>query len=260
MTGTFLKLFRARDLIRSWTGRTIRARYQQSALGWLWAVIQPVASVLIFSFVFTMVVPVPTDGMPYIIFSYVAMVPWTFFTSALTDMTESLVHNMSLVTKIYFPREAIPLSMLIARFFDFLIAAVLLVVLLLVYQVSVDPLLALFIPVVLLIQVVLTLGLGLAGAAVYVFFRDVQPLLKLFLQLLFYACPIIYPVSLVPENLRQLYFLNPVAGIIQAYRDLILNRTMPGDYLIPAAVMSVGIFVFGYWLFKRIEFLFADIV
>lgn len=253
-------LFDARDLLLAWAGRTIRGRYQQSALGWLWAIIQPAATVAIFSLIFTRFVPVPTNGTPYILFSYVAVVPWTFLATALTDMSNSLVQNMDLVLKIYFPREALPIASMLARMMDFGVALVLLVVLLLVYQVPLFPIGWLYLFVILSIQVILIMGLGMACAALNVFYRDVQVLLTLSIQIWFYASPIIYPISLVPEQLRTLYYLNPMAGIIQGYRDVLLNEQLPGAYLVSSAVVSVAVFFVGYWFFKKVEFRFADIV
>lgn len=250
----------SKDLLLAWTSRNIRARYQQSALGWLWAVIQPAAQTVIFTFIFTLFVPIDTGDVPYGVFSYVAMVPWAFLASSLNDMSGSIVANMSLVTKIYFRREALPIASMLARFMDFGIAAALLVPLLLYFQIPIYPAGLLFIPVILAIQVMLILGLGLATAAANVFYRDVQSLLALGIQLWFYASPIIYPVTMVPEKLRPFYFLNPMAGILEAYRDVLLNGRLPGLYLLPSMVVSFIVFIVGYWFFKRVEILFADIV
>lgn len=260
MLATLKAFFKSKDLLIAWTSRNIRGRYQQSALGWLWAVFQPVASVIIFSIIFTQFVPVNTGNVPYVIFSYTAMVPWTFLASALTDMIGSIVFNMDLVKKIYFPREILPVAAMLARLLDFGVAAILLIILLVIFQVPFSPASWLFIPLVLLIQIILIVGVGFAGAALNVFYRDVQSLLTLGIQLWFYASPIIYPVSMVPEKYRGLYYLNPMAGIITAYRDILINGQIPGPYLIPAAVISVVMFIFGYWFFKKVEFRFADIV
>ena len=254
------QFYSSRDLLWAWTGRNVRGRYQQSALGWLWAVIQPAATVAIFSIVFTWFVPVDTGDTPYIIFSYVAVVPWTLLASSLTDMTGSLVQNMSLVTKIYFPREALPVAAMLARLMDFGIAAALLIVLIIFFQMPIYLPAWLFLPLVLTIQLALILGAGLILSAANIFFRDVQSFIVLGLQLWFYASPIIYPVSLVPEWLQPLYFLNPMAGILEAYRDILLHGNAPGMYLISAAVVSFILLIGGYWFFKRVEFLFADIV
>jgi lipopolysaccharide transport system permease protein len=253
-------LLQTKDLLREWTSRNIRARYQQSVLGWLWAILQPAAQVAIFALIFTLVVPVDTGDIPYVIFSYVAMVPWTFLASSLTDMSNSLVDNMVLVTKIYFPREVLPVAAMLARLMDFGVAAVLIVILMLIYQPPLFPVGLLFVPVILATQLALILGFGLAAAAANVFFRDVRSLLALSLQLWFYASPIIYPITLVPERLRPFYFLNPMVGIIESYRDVLLRGTLPGSYLIPSAVLSLAILLVGYWFFKRVEFQFADIV
>jgi lipopolysaccharide transport system permease protein len=260
MTSYTKDLYRARDLLWSWTARNVRARYQQSALGWLWAVVQPAAQVTIFTLIFTLFVPVDTGDIPYPVFSYVAIVPWTLLAASLTDMSQSLIANMNLVTKIYFPREILPIAAMLARLMDFGVAAILLVVLMVIYKVVLSPLILLYLPLILAIQLLLMLGLGLASSAANVFFRDVQSLITLILQLWFYASPIIYPVSMVPERLRLLYFLNPMAGVLEAYRDVLLNAQAPGSYLIPSALISLIIFLGGFWFFKKVEFQFADIV
>lgn len=252
--------YRTRDLLWAWTGRNIRARYQQSALGWFWAVIQPAAQVVIFSVVFTLFVPVDTGRIAYPVFSFVAVVPWAFLTASLPDMADSLVSNMGLVTKIYFPREILPVAAMLARLMDFAVATGLLVVLMVAFQFPILITSWLFLPMILSIQILLILGLGLACAAMNVFLRDVRSLLVLGLQLWFYASPVIYPVSVVPEWLRPFYYLNPMTGILEAYRDVLLYNNFPGPYLLPAVVVSFIIFLGGYWLFKRVEFQFADII
>ena len=253
-------LYGAKDLLWSWTMRNIRARYQQSALGWLWAVFQPAAQVAIFTLIFTVFVPVDTGDTPYPVFSYVAIAPWTLMAASVTDMAQALVANMNLVTKIYFPREVLPIAAMLARLLDFGVAISLLIILMLIYKVTFFPLSLIYLPLILFIQLLLIMGLGLASSAANVFFRDVQSLLTLGIQLWFYASPIIYPMSMVPERLRRLYFLNPMAGLLESYRDVLLNNRVPGDYLVFSLVISLLIFVVGYWFFKRVEFLFADIV
>jgi lipopolysaccharide transport system permease protein len=250
----------SKDLLFSWVGRTIRGRYQQSALGWLWAIIQPAATVAIFTIIFTRIVRVDTGNIPYVIFSYVALVPWTFLSASLADMTSSLVGNMSLVTKIYFPREVLPVSAMLARLMDFGVAASLIILLILFFQVPVYLVGWLFLPIIIAIQFALILGIGLAAAAANVFYRDVQSLLVLVVQLWFYASPIIYPVTMVPQQYQAIYFLNPMAGILESYRAVLLYQTLPGFYLLQAGVISFLILFAGYWFFKRVEFLFADIV
>jgi lipopolysaccharide transport system permease protein len=250
----------SRDLLFSWVGRTIRGRYQQSALGWLWAIIQPAATVAIFTIIFTRIVRVDTGNIPYVIFSYVALVPWTLLSASLADMTNSLVGNMSLVTKIYFPREVLPVSAMLARLMDFGVAASLIILLMIFFQVPVYPFGWLFLPVILVIQLALIIGIGLAAAAANVFYRDVQSLLVLVVQLWFYASPIIYPVTMVPQQYQAIYFINPMAGILESYRAVLLYQALPGFYLLQAGLISFLILFAGYWFFKRVEFLFADVV
>lgn len=249
-----------RDLIGAWASRTIRARYQQSALGWLWAIIQPAAVAAIYTVIFSWIVPIDTGGTPYVVFSYTAVIPWTFLAAALSDMTLSLVANMDLVSKIYFPREALPVAAMAARLMDFGIAAILLLVLMLIFGIPMFQVSWLFVPVILLIQLALVLGLGLACAAANVFYRDVQSLITLGLQIWFYATPIIYPLTAVPEQFHPYYFLNPMVGIIEAYRDVLIYNRLPGPHLLISAVIALVIFLLGYRFFKRVEFQFADII
>ena len=255
-----LPIIQSKDLLLAWTKRTVRGRYQQSILGWLWAIVQPAASVAIFSIIFTQFVPINTGTIPYPVFSYVALVPWTFLASSLQDMTVSLTINFGLVTKVYFPREVLPVSSMLARLLDFGVAIVVLVGLMIIYQVPVSFPEFLFIPLILTVQILLILGLGLITSAANVFYRDMQPMLTLVIQLWFYASPIIYPVSLVPERWRIFYFLNPRAGILEAYRSVLLYQTLPDSTLLVAATESILLLIFGYWLFKRVEFQFADII
>ncbi len=261
MIVSYLKdLYAAKDLLFAWTGRNIRGRYQQSALGWLWAIIQPAAAVIIFTLIFTRIVPIDTGDTPYIIFSYVAVVPWTFLSTSLTDMSASLVANMNLIKKIYFPREAIPIAAMLARLMDFGVAAALIIILMIIYKMPLYLPGLLFLPLILAIQMTLLLGLGMGLSALNIFYRDVQSVLTLVIQIWFYASPIIYPVTMIPEKFRTLYFLNPMAGILESYRDVLIHARMPGIYLLPSAVVAVIVFVIGYWSFKRVEFKFADVV
>ena len=260
MTSSLNRLFQSKDLLWAWTGRNIRARYQQSVMGGLWIVIQPLATVLIFSTIFTLFVPIDTGDVPYPIFSYVAVVPWMLLANSLNDMTSSLIANMQLVTKIYFPREILPLSALLARLLDFVVAALILLLLIFYYQMPIYPIAWMALPVVFVIQVTFVLGLGLMLSAANVFYRDIGPLLTLVIQLWFYASPIIYPITMVPERFRQFYFLNPMSGILTAYRDILLQGRLPSTYLIPAAIIAAVVLLVGFSFFKRVEFQFADIV
>jgi lipopolysaccharide transport system permease protein len=256
----FKTFYQYRDLLWAWTMRTIRARYKQSVLGGLWAIVQPAATVAIFTVIFTMVVPVDTGDIPYVVFAYTAMVPWVLFATSVTDMVDSLVINMNLVSKIYFPREALPIAALLARLLDFFIASTIVVLLMIYYRMTPSLVGLLFLPLILAIQLALALGIGFVGAALNVFYRDMRHLFVLALQLWLYATPIIYPVALIPERFRPYYFLNPMAGAVEGYRAILLHNSLPGPYLWLSAITATVVLAVGYWFFKRVEFQFADVV
>jgi lipopolysaccharide transport system permease protein len=175
-------------------------------------------------------------------------------------MAESIVGNMNLVAKIYFPRDILVIAAMLARVLDFLIASLVLVVLMVAFSLPVFQVQWLFLPVILLVQLALALGIGLMLAALNAFYRDVRHLVALLLQLWLYATPIIYPVSLVPERLRPYYFINPMAGVIEAYRAVLLYGQMPGNEFYISAAVALIVLLLGYSLFKRVEHRFADIV
>jgi lipopolysaccharide transport system permease protein len=260
MISNIQKLYLKKDLVWVWSYRIIRGRYQQSVLGGLWAIIQPIATVVIFSIIFTFFVPVDTGGIPYVVFSFTAMVPWTLFSASVLDMIDSLVINMNLVSKVYFPREVFPISSLLARIVDFLIAFCLLILLIFIFQVPVNLPSWLFLPLIFLTEISLALGLGLIGSALYVFYRDIRQVFILGMQIWFYASPIIYPITSVPEKYRSIYFLNPMAGVIEAYRSVLLHQEMPGISFSISAGIAIVILLIGYWFFKRVEFNFADVI
>lgn len=253
-------LIGATDLLRQWTLRTVRARYQQSLLGWLWAIVQPVTQAAVLTLIFTRVVPVQTGGDPYAAFAFVATAAWAFLAASLTDMTNSITDNLNLVNKIYFPREVLPVATMLARVVDFAIAGAVFVPLAVYFGLPFHPGAWLALPLVVVVQTLLVTGLGLAAAAANVFVRDVRSLLLLVTQLWFYASPVIYPVDAVPAPYRALYSLNPMVGVIEGYRDVLLRGRWPDLYTWYAAIVAVLAFGAGYWFFKRMEFRFADIV
>lgn len=250
----------ARELLWVWTAREIRARYKQSFFGIGWAVFQPVALSAVFVLVFAFIVHVPTDGVPYPLFVYAAMLPWTFFARALTAALPSIVMNMNLVTKIAFPREVLPIATVATQFVDYLCGFAVLLVMLAYYQVPPTPALVL-VPVILAVQVALMIGLALGLAAANVFFRDVNQMLPLVLQIWMYACPIVYPLSLVPSWLRPWYLLNPMAGIIDAYRQVMVHGALPDWHVFGiATAVAVVVAVAGYAAFRHLEDQFADVI
>jgi len=254
------ELVEARELLVTWTMREFRVGYSQSALGAAWAILQPFSLMIIFSVVFSLFLNVPTQNIPYPVFAYCALLPWTFFANGLSSAIPSLVNNFNLVSKIYFPREILPLSALIVSLLDYLIAAIIFGLLILYYRVQVGPLLILL-PLVIVIQFMLTFGLSLFASALNVFYRDIRFVVPLVLQLWMYLSPVIYSVEVVPARFRDIYYLNPMAAIIDAYREITLfNRPPNWTYLGIAALTSLIILTLSYRYFKHVEREFADLI
>jgi lipopolysaccharide transport system permease protein len=258
--GPLKELVASRELLFTWTRREFRVRYSQSFLGAAWAVLQPLTLMIIFSVVFGFVLRVETNGVPYPLFSYAGSLPWTFFASSLTFAIPSLVNNMNLVSKIYFPREILPLSSILVCTIDFLIGAVLLIPLMLFYRTEIG-INVLLLPVIVLIQIVFSFGLTLILSAMNVFYRDVRFIIPLALQILLYLSPVIYPASQIPEWLRPVYFLNPMAVLIESFRAVLLfNQPPDWPMLGLAALVSSILLLLGYRYFKSAERRFADVI
>ena len=258
-TQNIQELYKFRGLLWVWSLREIRVRYKQSVLGGIWAILQPFSSMLIFTFIFGFIVKMPTDGIPYPVFFYSALLPWTFFSSSISFAVPSLISNINLVTKIYFPREILPIGAVAAAFLDFVIASLLYVVLLIIYKVPIQ-ITILWLPVLLVMQILLTFGVSFLGAALIVSYRDIRFIIPLGLQLWMYLSPVVYPFSLVPERFKFLYMLNPMAGIIDSYRRILLGLTPQWEYLMVEQAIILFLFAFGYLFFKRKEASFADII
>lgn len=254
------ELVQSRELLYRWTKREFGVRYSQSLLGALWSILQPLALMIIFSIVFSIFIQVPTNGIPYPVFAYSALLPWTFFANALSYAVPSLVNNFNLVSKIYFPREILPLAAILVSFIDFLIASIVFAALLWFYHIPLTATM-LLLPLVVLIQIILTFAITLLASAFNVFYRDVRFLIPLILQIWMYLCPIIYPIEIVPARFHVLYFMNPMATIIDTYRRLIFFNQLPDwPYLILALAMSLLLLMLGYRYFKYSEVKFADLI
>ena len=243
-----------------WTWRDIKIRYKQSLLGAAWAILQPLALMIVFTLVFSFIARVPTGGIPYPIFSYAALLPWTFFATSVTFGTSSLVNNMNLVSKVYFPREILPIAAIGASFIDFLVASLVYIGLVAYYRFPLHTTL-LLLPLLLLVQIALTTGVVLFTSAANAFYRDIRFVVPLVLQIWMYATPIIYPLQLVPERFQPFYMLNPMAGLIESYRTIALLGVWPDwGHLGTATLFSGLVLVSGYIHFKRVEWQFADII
>jgi lipopolysaccharide transport system permease protein len=255
-----LQLLRYRELLMNLAARDLKIRYKQSVLGIAWAVLQPFALMVVFSIIFSRFVHIKTSGIPYPIFSYVALVPWTYFSNALTFGVASLVTNSNLVTKIYFPRELFPLASLLATFVDFLVASSIFAAMLLYFHIGLTAQI-IWLPFVILLQLSFSLGITLILSAGNVFYRDIRLVLPFVLQLWMYVTPIIYPLSVVPPRYRLLFWLNPMTGIIDAYRRTIVQGLAPNLHLLTfTAASSLALLLAAYYLFKRLEMQFADVI
>jgi lipopolysaccharide transport system permease protein len=260
MIKEILTLIQYKDLLWMWSRREISIRYKQSFLGIAWAILQPLSLMLVFSIVFTRLVKIQTGDIPYPVFSYVALLPWTFFATSISFASTSLVGNMNLVTKIYFPREILPIATNVASFIDFLIASFVFIGMLFFYQISIH-LTILWVLVALIVQILLTLGVSFLVASLNVLYRDIRFIVPLGMQIWMYASPVIYPVSSVPQSLHWLYGLNPMVGIIDTYRQVILVGEPPNIFfLLLSTAVSIVLFLGGYFIFKRLEPIFADVI
>jgi lipopolysaccharide transport system permease protein len=258
MTRHLSELYQHRELLWQWTNREIKIRYKQSLLGAAWAIVQPVALMLVFTVVFALFAHVSTGDTPYPLFSYTGLVIWTFVATSISFASASLVSNQNLITKIYFPREILPIASIGAALVDFLVAGLLLLGVLAWYRAPVTPAL-LWLPVLLLVQVLLVVGIALPAAALSVFIRDVRYVIPLGLQLWLYATPVAYPTTLVPERFRLIYGLNPMVGLVDSYRRVfILGEAPRPESIMACALVSAALALLGYGFFKRAEVVFAD--
>ena len=252
-------LWQYRDLFYILTMRDIKVRYKQTALGAVWAIIQPLFTMLIFTLFFGRLAGMPSDGIPYPLFAYAGLLPWTFFSNAVTNSGNSLIGNSNLITKIYFPRMIIPAASVASGLLDFLIAFGLLVVLMFYYGVGLS-INILILPVLIVLTGLLAIGIGMWMSALNVKFRDIRYALPFLIQLGMFATPIIYPSSLVPEKWRWLIALNPLSGQIEAYRSAFFGKPFDWLALSISAVLTLAILFYAAYTFRRMEKSFADVI
>jgi lipopolysaccharide transport system permease protein len=238
--------------------RDIKVRYKQTVLGIIWAIMQPLFMMIVFTSFFSRLAAIPSDGVPYALFAYAGLVPWTFLSNAVVNSGNSLVGNSSLITKVYFPRTVIPLAAVGAGLIDFFIAFGLLVLLLFYYGVGLSSNI-LMLPILTLLTALLAAGLGMWTSAINVKYRDVRHALPFLVQVWMFATPIIYPFSLVPEKWRWLLLLNPSTGLIEAYRSAIFGRSFDLPGLATSTVIILLILIYSMIKFRQMERSFADI-
>lgn len=254
------RLLQYRDLLFTLSVHRLSVRYKQSVLGPAWAILQPISLMLIYTAIFSRIARVPSEGIPYSLFAYVALLPWTLFSTAVSAATNSLVSHVSLVTKVYFPREILPLTYVVAALVDFLVASIVLGGLMLFYDVS-PTLQILYVIPTIAVLVMFTLAVSLVLCAVQVRYRDVGVAMPLVLQLWMFATPVVYPLSVVPAKWHWLYVLNPMVGIVESFRRVVVQG-LPPHYqtLAAAAIVSMVLLPMAFIYFKHVESTVADVL
>jgi lipopolysaccharide transport system permease protein len=254
------EIWRFRELFYFLTKRDIKVRYKQTVLGGLWAVIQPVFTMIVFTLFFGKLAKVPSDGIPYPIFVYAGLLPWTYFANALTASGNSLIGSANLVTKVYFPRLIIPASASFAGLLDFLIAMIVLGALMIYYQFIPGIGLLLF-PFLVVLTLLCAVGVGLWLSALNVEYRDIRYAIPFLIQIWMFVSPVIYPLSMVKEKYQWLLAINPMGGIINAYRASLLgHKPIDWSLLCISTIIILVIFVSGMYYFRIVEKTFADII
>ena len=254
------ELWEYRELLYFLVWRDVKVRYKQTVLGTAWAILQPFFTMVVFSLFFGKLAKMPSDGIPYPLFSYAALVPWTFFANGLNQASNSLVGSAHLITKVYFPRLAIPISSVISGIIDFALAFMVLIGIMTYYG-TFPTLNVIWLPFLLLLALITALGVGMWFSALNVQFRDVHYVLPFLTQAWLFATPIVYPSSLLSEPWRTFYGINPMVGVVEGFRWALLGtQTAPGPMIIVSSLAAALILIGGAFYFRKMEKTFADVV
>jgi lipopolysaccharide transport system permease protein len=253
------ELWEYRELLYFLTWRDIRVRYKQTLMGAAWVIVQPLLAMLVFTLFFNKLGGFSSDGIPYPLFSYAGLLPWTFFSNAVTNSTNSLINNSNLITKVYFPRIFIPAAAVAAGLVDLAVASVILLGLLLYYKVHLMWTIA-FVPFFISLTIALALGVGMLISALTVKYRDLRHALPFLLQICMFASPIIYPARIVPAQWRLALALNPLTGIIEGFRSALVGRSFEWQIITISIFLTITVFVCGVYVFRRTEDSFADVI
>lgn len=255
----FRELYAYRDLFFFLVWRDIKVLYAQTILGFTWAIINPLIQIVIFSVIFGRVAKLETDGIPYVLFSTVAVIPWTYMSSAMGESSQSLVAGQNVLGKIYVPRLVFPLTSILAKMVDFSISLLILVGVMIYYKV--EPTTNLFLlPVFIIFMMMIPAGIGFWLSSLAIRFRDVKFAMPFIISMLIYSAPILYTASSIPESWRFFYSLNPIVGVIEGYRAVLLGLPLPWDYILPGIVSNIVLFVSGAYYFKRMERVVVDVI
>ena len=255
----FRDLWAYRELLYFLIWREIKVRYKQTLLGFAWAIIQPLFMMIVFTLFFGNLAKVPSEGVPYPLFSYAALLPWTLFAEGITRSSNSLVQDANLIRKVYFPRLIMPLAGVISPLVDFAIAFAILVVLMFYYGYA-PTVTVLWLPVFILLALMTTVGVGLWLSTINVKYRDVRYVIPFIVQLWLFASPVVYSSGLLPERYQAIYGLNPMAGVIEGFRWALLGTKPPGHLIAVSVVIVVVVLISGAFYFRRSEKKFADVV
>lgn len=256
----FKELRAYRDLFYFLVLRDIKVRYKQTVLGGLWAIIQPFFMMVVFTLFFGNLAKVPSEGVPYPIFNYTAMVAWTYFANATTFSGNSLVQNTALISKVYFPRMMVPLAPVLAFLLDFAIAFVILIGMMFYYGIY-PTVMTLFLPLLVILMMLTASGVGMLLAALNANYRDIRYTLQFLVQFWMFASPVVYPVSMLPEKYHLIYAINPMAGVIEGFRSALLGTVaFPTQMLLVSTLTSIIIFIIGALYFRQTERYFADVI
>jgi len=253
------ELLQYRDLFYFLVWRDIKARYAQTILGFSWAIIQPLIQIILFTIIFGKVAKLPTDGIPYILFTSVAIIPWTYMSQAMTNSSQSLIAGSNMLGKIYFPRLIFPITPCLSGLVDFVISMVIILSLLLYYRVPLTWNLLLF-PLFLMMMLAIPLGIGLGSSSLAIRFRDVKQAMPFLIRMMMFSAPIVYSASTIPETYRILYSLNPIVGVIEGFRACLLGTPMPWLYIWPGMITTAILLVGGAFYFKRMERIIVDVI
>jgi lipopolysaccharide transport system permease protein len=255
----FKELKEYKDLFYFMVWREIKVLYAQTVLGLSWAILQPLVQIVLFTVIFGKVAKISTDGIPYVLFSSVAIIPWTYMSQSMRQSSQSLVQGQNMLGKIYFPRLIFPLTPILARFLDFGISLTILVGIIVYYRVAPTWNL-LFLPLFLVFMISISLGVGMWLSAMAIRFRDVKFAIGFALRMLMYTAPIVYSASAIPQKYRLVYSLNPIVGVIEGFRACLLGTPMPWQYIYPGFIIATLLLITGALYFKRMEGIFVDVI
>lgn len=253
------ELSQYRDLFFFMVWRDIKALYAQSILGIGWAILNPVIQILIFTIIFGKVAGLETDGIPYVLFSTAAIIPWTYMSESMTRSSESLINGQHVLGKVYFPRVIFPVTPILAKLLDFAISLIVLLVVMLYYKV-IPTWNLLMLPFFLIMMVAVPLGIGLWLSALAIRFRDVRFAMPFVVRMLIYTAPILYTASSIPDGYQFLYALNPIVGVIEGFRSCVLGTPFEWGFILPGAFMTIFLVYGGLAYFRRMETVFVDVI